>query len=155
MAYVWMTLTAGITSVGCSTRPSINAPTTSASGKETPKAESAEVTPAEAVEIVYRVPEVKEHCKRNAPRCTHLIEERPATNCRPDDSDKTRCAWLVSIRTIQPAGPHMAKFADFYVDERGHISVAPIQIGEVVSLDTWRCLQRHDFEVTSCKTPQE
>lgn len=112
-----------------------------------------------AVAKVYALPEVRAFCKANAPRCGHLIESSPRAGCHFDENDPALCAWNITIHTVQGQGsdfPHMSKFAEFYfysVEDTDHLLVSPIQTGDLVQLDQWRCLLKHEWDVDACPAP--
>lgn len=104
-----------------------------------------------AIAQVYALPEVKEACRDSA--CGHLVEASPEEGCTPDESDRRHCAWSISIRRVQGAKtefPHLTPLFGFYVTQEGALYVEPIQTGEVVSLEQWRCLLRHGFGSSRC-----
>lgn len=107
----------------------------------------------QGIATIYRLPEVSAYCKANAPRCVHLVEASPGKGCTADDNDKRQCAWSISIRTLQGIdtdAPHMTNIVGFYAREDGKLFVEPIETGEVVHLEQWRCLLRHDFDAAAC-----
>jgi hypothetical protein len=103
----------------------------------------------DALHRVYRLPEVADWCARFVD-CAHSFESVPVEGCSPNDVDRRDCAWAIVMSRVEVTGPHLIKFATFYVRDGGEVFVDSIQTGAVVTLEEWRCLQRNEYEVEYC-----